>query len=298
MEKITHCPVCEATSFSNYLNVVDHTVSKKEFKIQECNHCNFLFTNPRPEASEIGQYYQSEDYISHHDEAKDMMSMMYNSVRKYTINQKLKLINTLVPSKGKLLDIGCGTGNFLQVCKDNHWQTMGTEPNAEARKIAAARTKSEIIENIGMISTPGDSFQIITMWHVLEHVHQLNETIAWLQKQIDTNGKIIIAVPNPQSSDAIKYGHLWAAYDVPRHLYHFTRASMKALLAKHGLQIDQIKPMWFDSYYVSMLSSKYKHGNAQFIESIVAGTVSNFKGNSNKRSSYNTSSLIYIISKK
>lgn len=298
MEKLTTCPICESTTFSNYLKVVDFTVTKKEFKIQECNKCNFLFTNPRPEVSEIGKYYQSKDYISHHDEAKDIMSKVYNSVRKYTLNQKLKLINNLIPTQGKLLDIGCGTGNFMQVCKENNWHTIGTEPDNAAREIAEKRTKSTIYESIGTVPNLMNSFQIITMWHVLEHVHELNETIDWLKQKIDNKGKIIIAVPNPQSSDATKYQEYWAAYDVPRHLYHFTKSSMQSLLNKHGLQIEKIKPMWFDSYYVSMLSTKYKYGSTRLIESILAGTVSNYNGKSNATTTYDTSSLIYIISKK
>ncbi len=298
MEKLTHCPICETNTFSNYINVLDHTVSHEEYVIQECNKCKFLFTNPRPTATEIGKYYQSQDYISHHDEAKDLMSKVYNYVRDFTLNKKLMLVNTLIPSKGKLLDIGCGTGNFLQVCHDNNWQTIGTEPDQEARKIAKERTKSEIVENIALLQILPNTFQIITMWHVLEHVHELNETVRWLEKNLATNGKIIIAVPNPDSYDATKYGSKWAAYDVPRHLYHFTKSSMNSLLNKHGLKIDQIKPMWFDSYYVSMLSTKYKYGKTQLLESLISGTLSNLKGITTKKSAYNTSSLIYIISKK
>jgi 2-polyprenyl-3-methyl-5-hydroxy-6-metoxy-1,4-benzoquinol methylase len=298
MENLIECPVCASTIFQQYLEVVDHTVTQQAFKIQQCKKCDFLFTNPRPTEQEIGKYYQSQDYISHHDEAKDIMSRVYNSVRNYTLKEKLKLINSLVPGKGNLLDIGCGTGSFLQTCRQDHWKTVGTEPDEEARKIATNRTQGEIFESINQVKSAAKSFQIITMWHVLEHVHQLNETMDWLQKQLDNQGKIIIAVPNPQSEDAAKYGAFWAAYDVPRHLYHFTKGSMQTLLDKHHLKIDSIKPMWFDSYYVSMLSTKYQYGKTKLLNSFITGSQSNLKGKSDTNNPYNTSSLIYIISKK
>ncbi|GGN15139.1 methyltransferase [Dyadobacter beijingensis] len=297
LETLDKCPVCQQSSFSNYLNVEDYTVSHKEFTIQQCNSCYFLFTNPRPSESTIGAYYESQDYISHHDEAKDLMSKVYTSVRNHTIEQKVKLINSLVQPKGKLLDIGCGTGNFLSAVKQDGWQTFGTEPDAGARDIASKRVGATIFGSIEEDTLGAEQFDIISMWHVLEHVHKLNETIDWLQKHLKPNGRIIIAVPNPQSYDAVKYGRFWAAYDVPRHLYHFTRATMKNLVQRHGLAVKKILPMWFDSFYVSMLSTKYKHTKMNIVESALTGFQSNLKGRSSTDKDLNTSSLIYIISK-
>lgn len=297
LEILKNCPVCNNTSFNNYLNVEDYTVSKKEFTIQQCNSCYFLFTNPRPYVEEIGAYYQSQDYISHHDEARDIMSKVYTSVRNYTISQKIKLINQLYPKQGNLLDVGCGTGNFLQATKDAGWKISGTEPDPEARKIARKRVGETIHEAITAPELSHARYDIITMWHVLEHVHLLNETIDWLSDHLAPNGKIIIAVPNPQSQDAANYGKFWAAYDVPRHLYHFTKDSMALLLKNHNFKIDTIHPMWFDSFYVSMLSTKYKEGKTNLFDSVKTGITSNIKGNSSDPKSLNTSSLIYVISK-
>ena len=297
LETLSQCPVCNSTSFSNYLNVDDYTVSKKEFTIQQCNTCYFLFTNPRPDINSIGAYYQSEEYISHHDDSQGLMSKVYTSVRNYTIGKKIELIKNLFPKKGKLLDIGCGTGNFLQAVKQAGWDTFGTEPDNEARKIASKRAGLNIFESIDVHELEGEKFDIISLWHVLEHVHLLNETVDWLAKHLHEDGKIIIAVPNPQSADAVKYSRFWAAYDVPRHLYHFTKASMALLVKKHGLMIDTIHPMWFDSFYVSMLSTKYKGKKINIFDSIKTGLTSNLKGNSSSPESLNTSSLIYVISK-
>ena len=275
----------------------DYTVSHQEFTIQQCNSCYFLFTNPRPPEEQIGKYYQSEEYISHHDESKSLMSKVYTSVRDYTIAGKVKLINELNTGKGTILDIGCGTGNFILACKNDGWKIAGTEPDQEARIIALKRVGEPVFNNINDVEISGKSYDIITLWHVLEHVHQLNETLAWLQKHLNPDGKIIIAVPNPQSYDAGKYGRFWAAYDVPRHLYHFTRDSMKKLLGYHDLHISKVLPMWFDSFYVGMLSTKYRDKGINLFDSIKTGLLSNIQGRNSGGKKVNTSSLIYIVTK-
>lgn len=297
LETLQNCPVCSKSSFSNYLNVEDYTVSHKEFTIQQCNSCYFLLTNPRPSEEDIGQYYQSNDYISHHDDGKNVMDKVYTSVRNHTIKEKVKLINELSVSKGALLDIGCGTGAFVQAVKTDGWNVAGTEPDQGARTIANEKAAGRIYSDIYNPSFDSQQFDIITLWHVLEHVHKLNETISWLSLHLKENGKIIIAVPNPQSYDALKYGRFWAAYDVPRHLYHFTKASMQKLLQKHNLNVINTLPMWFDSFYVGMLSTKYKGKKISLLESVKTGLISNLKGRSNNKEELNTSSLIYIVSK-
>jgi 2-polyprenyl-3-methyl-5-hydroxy-6-metoxy-1,4-benzoquinol methylase len=298
LETLKECPVCKSNQFKSYLNVVDYTVSKKRFNIQECNSCSFLFTNPRPSENEIGYYYESQEYISHHDDAKGFMSKVYKTVRDHTIGEKIKMINGLNAHKGNLLDIGCGTGNFVQACKVDGWHITGVEPDQGARKVASERVGQSIFQNIFEPEITAQKYDIITMWHVLEHVHLLNETISWLKAHLKPGGKILIAVPNPASHDAKKYGEFWAAYDVPRHLYHFTEKTMKTLMQNHGLHVEKVFPMWFDSFYVSMLSTKYQSGSTKMFDSMLTGLISNVKGNGSEASSTNTSSLIYLISTK
>ncbi|TLU97233.1 class I SAM-dependent methyltransferase [Dyadobacter luticola] len=297
-ETLENCPVCNKSSFSNYLNVEDYTVSHKEFTIQQCNACYFLFTNPRPDEASIGAYYQSQDYISHTDAKNDLISKVYKSVRNYTINQKVKLINELSSQKGKLLDMGCGTGNFAGAAKEDGWMVTGTEPDTSARELAGQKAGIPIYESVFAEEIGDQKFNVITLWHVLEHVHQLNKTIDWLANHLTENGKILIAVPNPESLDAAKYGRFWAAYDVPRHLYHFTKNTMKELLRHHNLQVDRILPMWFDSFYVSMLSTKYKQQRIDMFDSVSKGLASNWQGRRGAHKEINTSSLIYIVGKK
>jgi 2-polyprenyl-3-methyl-5-hydroxy-6-metoxy-1,4-benzoquinol methylase len=297
LETLKVCPVCTNSGFQNHLTVQDYTVSHKEFTIQQCNSCNFLFTNPRPDETTIGEYYKSNEYISHHDEVTSLVSKIYTSVRDYTIGEKLKMISRLSPGKGKILDVGCGTGNFIQACKKDGWKIGATEPDSGARKVASERVGEILSESIFNTELSKTSFDIITLWHVLEHIHQLNETIEWLREHLNPGGKIVVAVPNPESSDAQKYGRFWAAYDVPRHLYHFSKDTLKLLMKNHGMRVETIHPMWFDSFYVSMLSSKYKTGSIKLLDTALTGLRSNLSGRAAKNQTFNTSSLIYVITK-
>ncbi len=256
-----------------------------------------MFTNPRPTLASIGSYYESTDYISHHDTGKDMMSRIYNWVRDYTTQQKIKLLEKSIGHTGSLLDIGSGTGFFLSQAKDAGWKVTGTEPDVQARAASKDRVGEEVLESIWDPVLGAKSYDAITMWHVLEHVHLLNETFDWVHKHLNPEGNLIIAVPNPESEDAKKFKEFWAAYDVPRHLYHFSKKSMIQLAEAHGFKVARVMPMWFDSYYVSLLSSRYQQGETKVPLSVWEGTVSNWKGRPTRESQPNTSSLIYIFAK-
>jgi 2-polyprenyl-3-methyl-5-hydroxy-6-metoxy-1,4-benzoquinol methylase len=293
MEDISNCLICGGTEFRPFITCKDYTVSKSEFKIVSCNNCGFKFTNPRPDTNEIGKYYESDDYISHSDSGKGIVNSLYKVVRNYTINKKVKLVNGFTKDK-TILDIGCGTGAFLNSCNQSGWITNGIEPSKNARKFALQNYKLEISPETQIPKLSNNSFSIITMWHVLEHVHLLNERIVDLKRLLKVDGTIIIAVPNCNSYDARQYKEFWAAYDLPRHLYHFTPDTMEKLLTKHNLRIVKKLPMVFDSYYVSLLSEKYKFGKTNLIKAILTGFRSNLKA----RSDINTfSSIIYIIKK-
>ncbi len=297
LETLNECPVCQGRKHEPYLKAKDHTVSKESFQIVRCGNCEFLFTNPRPSAEAIGSYYESTDYISHHDDGKDVMSRLYNSVRKFTTQQKIKLMEISIGHKGSLLDIGSGTGFFMSQAKTVGWQVTGTEPDAQARAIGQGRVGVNLFESIWEPYFNTRKYDAITMWHVLEHVHLLNETLDWLNEHLSPNGRLIIAVPNPESEDAKEFKESWAAYDVPRHLYHFTKESMTQLARAHQFTVERIVPMWFDSYYVSLLSSRYQQGKTNVPLSLWEGSMSNWKGRPSGKTQPNTSSLIYILAK-
>lgn len=281
-----------------FISCMDHTVSRETFKVVQCESCGFRFTNPRPSEKEIGKYYQSEEYISHSGTSRGVVNKIYRIVRKYTIKQKVKLIDQLAvnsfASTKSVLDIGCGTGEFLNACKQDGWSVTGVEPSEVARKQAK--------ENFGIIAQQPEKlfelkekhFNVITMWHVLEHVYQLDKTMEQIKKLLTDNGTLLIAVPNCNSFDAEKYGAQWAAWDVPRHIYHFTQQDIEKLFVKFGFKLKKTHPMKFDSYYVSLLSEKYRTGNSNFISGFLNGFISNSVAAQNNRG---YSSQIYVANK-
>lgn len=290
-ERLDNCPICNKEEFKNFMVVKDNSVSKESFVIVQCENCGFKFTNPRPDEENIGKYYESEDYVSHSNKSTNLTNTAYKLVRNYTIKQKVDLINRL-SEKGKILDYGCGTGNFLEACQKNGWLVNGFEPNKLAREQAQQLLDIDITSDSATLNQlPDHNFEIITMWHVLEHVHTLNTTFKNLIQLLKPEGKIIIAVPNADSHDAALYKENWAAYDVPRHLYHFTQATMKRFLKKHKVELLEIIPMKFDAYYVSLLSEKYKNGNSELLKSFLNGYKSNAYASKNAN---DYSSLIYV----
>lgn len=286
------CPVCSGKSIHKVFSCQDYTVSQKFFNILECADCSLRFTQNIPDLSEIGNYYASENYISHSDTNKGIVNKLYHAIRKFTLNQKKRLLlSTTKLSEGKILDVGCGTGSFLEIMKNAGWEAVGLEPNLEARELTIAKN-IECYESNYLFNLPDKQFDVITLWHVLEHVHDLYNYIIQFKRLLKENGLLLIAVPNYTSSDASHYDAFWAAYDVPRHLYHFSPKSMNVLLEKHQFNIDTIKPMWFDSFYVSLLSEGYKQNDLGFLKAIKHGTISNYKALMNPKAA---SSIIYLI---
>ena len=291
----THCPVCAADKIAPQLTAKDYTVSQQQFSIWHCNNCTVRFTQDVPEQNAIGAFYQSDNYISHSDTKKGIVNSLYHLVRSRTLNAKRKLIIDKVGMmKGEILDIGCGTGAFLNTMKTAGWGITGLEPDDTAIKKAAELYNIQAQLPEKLFELKPSTYHAITMWHVLEHVYELHAYIKQLHNLLTPQGKIFIAVPNYTSYDAGLYNEHWAAYDVPRHLYHFSPQSMQHLLAQYSLTLTAIKPMWYDSFYVSMLSEKYKNGKGNIIKAFWNGLVSNLKAMGDKKK---CSSVIYIISK-
>jgi 2-polyprenyl-3-methyl-5-hydroxy-6-metoxy-1,4-benzoquinol methylase len=291
------CPVCGEFSIYKSLAAKDYTVSGQSFEIWECTYCTLRFTQDIPSEDAIGQYYKSAAYISHSDTSKGLINNIYHSVRRHTLKTKRRLIESAYHSKGRsLLDMGAGTGVFARYMQHYEWDITGIEPDEDARKNALEINAVQLFPKEYFFTglQPG-SFDVITMWHVLEHVHRLPEYIEQLKKLLKPKGILIIAVPNYTSYDAAVYREHWAAYDVPRHLYHFSPASMRTLLSRHELVLQSIKPMWFDSVYVSLLSEQYKTGKKSLLKGSWNGIISNCKALFKKE---RCSSLIYIIGKK
>ena len=291
----TNCPVCKSESIEEKLTAKDHTVSQEKFSIWHCTICTARFTQDVPEQDSIGAYYASDNYISHSDTKKGFINSLYHLVRKRTLGSKRRLVmNEVGMMKGEILDIGCGTGAFLQSMKEAGWAINGLEPDTTARNKAAELYDIHPQESGKLFELKPNTYHAVTMWHVLEHVHELHGYIKQIGELLTPNGKLFIAVPNYTSTDADKYRENWAAWDVPRHLYHFSPQSMEKLLSVHGLKPVGLKPMWFDSFYVSMLSEKYKNGKGNIFKAFFNGLVSNLKAWGDVKK---CSSVIYIVSK-
>ncbi|MEO6915155.1 MAG: class I SAM-dependent methyltransferase [Chitinophagaceae bacterium] len=292
----TACPACGSTSLRPAITAKDYTVSGEVFSIVECGDCTLRFTQDVPSQENIGKYYQSSAYISHTDTREGIINSVYHRVRNHTLEQKKKLIaGTIGKSSARLLDIGAGTGAFASYMQRGGWEVTALEPDAVTRRRAMEINKQILLPAENLYSLPKSSFYAITMWHVLEHVHTLHEYLAQISTLLADGGYLFIAVPNYTSEDARYYREFWAAYDVPRHLYHFSPASMRSLVEKHGLTVTDIKPMWFDSFYVSMLSEQYKNGKARNIYAFFEGLKSNLAAIQQQDK---CSSLIYLIKKK
>lgn len=294
MNQLSHCPNCNSQTFEPFISCKDYTVSGEVFSIVNCTSCGFKFTNPRPTNDKIGGYYKSDNYISHSNTSKGLISKLYKAVRNYTLKGKLDLISKH-SSKGNLLDYGCGTGMFLSVAKSSTWNAYGIEPDSGARAFAINENKMIVYPDVETANAnlKDTQFNCITLWHVLEHVMDLNETIAWFYSKLNKGGALIIAVPNYTSYDAKHYKEFWAAYDVPRHLYHFEQKVMVDLVQKAGFTFKESLPMKFDSFYVSMLSEKYKHGKINYFKAFLTGLKSNLKASEAK----DYSSVIYVFKK-
>jgi SAM-dependent methyltransferase len=294
-ERLSACPVCGKSEFRNKLVVEDKSVSKESFAIVQCVGCSFQFTNPRPGAADIGRYYESDEYVSHNSGAQGVINQAYKVARFFTMRRKVALLNKIAPRKGKVLDYGCGTGHFLAACRSNGWQVAGLEPNLRAREEATHRVGQPIgTDDLGGFFA--ESLDAITLWHVLEHVHALTDTLKQLISLLKPDGVLIIAVPNVESFDAQHYRQDWAAYDVPRHLYHFSPKTMTQLLKKHKLVVRETLPLPLDSYYVSMLSEKHRAERRGGLLSVIKAGYKSNQYASEHEGQY--SSLIYVAAKR
>ncbi len=303
-------PLSESV-LSSFLQCEDYIVSRETFSILKDETLELLITSPKPTDEELSKYYESEDYISHTDSKETLIDKIYQRAKNYAIKKKVKLVvslsnqNKTENQKSKtLLDIGCGTGDFLAACNISGFNVLGIEPNKNARvraksKLGILTSKLDVFEDYPEIfetinELDNKKFDVITMWHVLEHVPNLLEYISKLKELLKQNGRLIIAVPNYKSYDAKHYKQFWAAYDVPRHLWHFSQESISLLFQKENMLVEKTLPMKLDSFYVSLLSEKYKTNKSNYFKAFFIGLLSNIKAISTKE----YSSLIYVIKNK
>jgi SAM-dependent methyltransferase len=278
------------------MTCTDFYASGDSFELFSCEDCNFTFTQDFPSGSAMDRYYESSEYIPHSDTRKGIVNVVYHLVRKYMLGKKARLVMKEARlSSGKLLDIGTGTGYFPSIMARKGWETEAIEKDACARTFAKEKFNLDVKPEEALSAFEPDTFNVITLWHVMEHLEKLNETWGRLYELLTDKGVLIVAVPNHASYDAEKYGADWAAYDVPRHLWHFTSGTMQQFGSKHGFILAERYPMSFDAFYISMLSEKNMKKPFSFLRGTYTGLLTWFRALTRKEKS---SSMIYVFRKK
>ncbi|MFB9052009.1 class I SAM-dependent methyltransferase [Formosa undariae] len=278
------------TADNVYLKCKDYSVSGEYFELYQDANLDILITSPQPKEEVLGKYYKSEDYISHTDSKRNLFEKAYHVVKGIALKRKLSLINSFSSEEKTLLDVGCGTGDFLQIAKTNGWEACGLEPDVDARQLAINKVGDTVYDPSKMNTLKDHSFDVITLWHVLEHLPNLDSHIENYKRLLKPSGVLIIAVPNFKSYDAQYYKSFWAAFDVPRHLWHFSQTGISRVLGKQQFKVVNTLPMIFDAFYVCLLSEKYKSGKMNFVKAFKIGLQSNLKA----KQSGEYSSLIYV----
>lgn len=291
------CPVCSSDKYKSFLSCLDYLVSKETYDLLRCTNCDFVWTDNAPDAANIGSYYVSEEYIAHTDTQSGLINRLFHTARRYMLSRKRLLIHKNTQEQSKtLLDIGCGTGYFLNYMRANGWNVNGLEPSQSAREFARKQFALSIQPSENIETLADSSFDVITLWHVLEHVHDLKGTVNHLHRLLKQNGLLVVALPNRDSWDSRFYKQSWAAYDVPRHLWHFNPASFAQLIELSDFELIGKKPMPLDAYYVSMLSEKQKEKVSPIapIKGMISGFWSNIMAGVRADKS---SSIIYLLRK-
>lgn len=289
------CPLCSCPEIPHFLSCTDHFLSKEIFNICKCVNCGFIFTQDYPEESEAGRYYESEAYISHSDSKKSIPDKVYQLVRRIMLSRKKRIVVEFSGlSIGNLLDIGSGTGHFLNAMKETGWRINGVEINAKAREYAVAQFNIDTISPENIQTLPAESFDCISLWHVLEHFQDPFKYMKEISRLLKPEGVVIIALPNSGSSDSKHYGKKWAAYDVPRHIWHFSPSTFSIFAQKNMFSIIARRYLPFDVFYISMLSEKYKGSHFPLLSGTINSMRFSFRSIFNKSGS---SSIIYILRK-
>jgi len=288
-------PLCSSVETEDYLLTRDYFLSRETFKLIKCSGCGFVFTQDHPDANNIDRYYASDDYISHNESATGFLNYLYRLSRRLMLKRKRAIVKNFTGlRKGTILDAGSGTGHFLSVMKEAGWTVKGVEINKKAREFSVSTFGLEVISPEQLSSLPSGSFDCITMWHVLEHFEEPFRYASEILRLLKPGGSCILALPNCQSFDAEHYKEFWAAYDVPRHLWHFAPVTFKIFAERTGFKLSRLKSLPLDVFYISSLSEKYKGTNLPFLSGMIKGLWFAFLSSFKKTKS---SSLIYLLHK-
>ncbi len=287
------CPICGHADCRPVFQVVDQLVSQQSFQLIECPHCSVRLTQDAPGAADSGAYYQSDEYISHTNTRQGLINQIYQLVRRRTLSQKIKWVERATGlSGGRVLDVGSGTGAFVSALRRSGWRADGLEPDAAARQVGLRDYGITLMESDQLYQLPSGEFDAITLWHVLEHVHDLHGYMKEFRRVLKSGGRLLLALPNHTSWDADHFQQWWAAYDVPRHLYHFAPDSIRALAKRNGFECQSLRPLWYDAFYIALLSHQHQCGQNRWLSSMYVGLRSNWRAYFDRERG---SSLVYVL---
>lgn len=281
---------CGHNEFCFVIASKDYFLTHETFNLLQCTNCGLIRTDPLPDEEAISRYYQSEEYISHSGSEKGIINKLYHLVRKQTLKKKFKTINRY-SSGTNILDYGAGSGHFVNYLRVNGYNATGIEPSAGARSNCKQIFNLDLLDTSYIKNIPDNSLDAISMWHVLEHIHEPLGLLSEFKRILKQNGTLFIAVPNIDSFDYKFYDKYWAALDLPRHIHHFSHKSIKFLLESGNLEVFQIKPLLFDSYYISLLSENYRRSKITYLRAPIIGLISNITAYLYNK---NYSSCLYI----
>ena len=257
LSKFHSCPLCDSTHIALFCACRDFLTRRGDFTIFSCDDCGFRFTNPYPSADDIHVFYESDDYTPTTNTTRGVLNKGYHLARRVMLRAKLRLVRRLSQrATGVLLDIGCGTGEFLATMKQGGWEVQGVEPFDAARASAVARFNVPVADLAGQVLLPCHAYDVVTLWHVLEHAHDIHQSMSEISRLLKPGGLVLIGIPNCASWDAEFYGKHWAAYDTPRHLHHFTPDTLRRLAERHGFRVTAMRPLLFDPVYIPLLTEK------------------------------------------
>lgn len=269
------------------ISVKDHLVSKETFHIVFDGGVGAWKTTPQPSQQELKAYYPKEGYLSHADKANGLKDRLYLWVKKRNIQTKLRWIG-LNSEQSKLLDFGAGNGAFALVAQAKGWRVYTQEFSEDV----LLSLKEKGLKTVD-VSKQKDTYDAITLWHVFEHLPNPKAQLATFYNALAPGGSLVLALPNINAWDARHYGAQWAGYDVPRHLWHYNKAAIVELAKDTGFYLVNTHNMFWDAFYVSLLSEQYRHAKCSWINAVIKGSLSNLLGWRKK----NTSALTFILQK-
>ena len=262
----------------------DYLVTGESFKVYLDQNNIIGKTHPIPQKEEMDKYYESEEYYPHSLNKKSLLAFLYTITRKHMHLKRLTWIRGYIKKNTSILDYGCGSGDFVKYLRSKSIDAYGYEPNYNF-------CEHDFLTN--QEGWKNKKYEVIVLWHVLEHIHNPFDLIQSLKKRLNKKGKILIAIPNFKSFDSKYYGKYWAGYDTPRHLWHFSRKGLGLMAKENNFKVLKVKSLHLDSIYVSCLSEKYKRSPFPLLIGIVIGCISILKSFFTKESS----SFLFVLKK-